>query len=179
MMLIFNLRTAKIVALAALVTLVCSAKLLTAEESDFAGSYFCTAEAIGGVRFNEQANRWESYRFAPNRRYVINLTLFGEVESRFNSELRSAYIISITEHGANDAVAVRCPATNDQLRSIDPFIHFIRFDGSVSCNFTAGEWRMNLSNGRYLYSHTWGYTSGLDSNLSTPAVEIGLCSRIQ
>lgn len=155
------------------------AESVTSEEDDFSGSYFCTAEAVGGVRFNEQINAWESYKFAANGRYIVSVKMHSEVVDDYTDKIRKAYLVSIAQHG-NDttSAAVECATKINRLRLVNPFIHFISEEGEFSCNTIGGEWSMNISNGRFLSSYTWGYVDDANSNDNTPNIEIGSCSKI-
>lgn len=96
----------------------------------------------------------------------------------YTDKIRKAYLVSIAQHG-NDTTfdAVGCATKINRLRLINPFIHFIE-EGEFSCNTFGGEWSMNISNGRFLSTYTWGYVDGVNSNDNTPSIEVGSCSKI-
>lgn len=147
--------------------------------TEFAGTYFCTADAVGGVRYNEVAGDWVGYQFEAGSRYVLNIRNNSEILDEFNSEMRMTYFIEFSEHGTgSDILANSCSTKSNQLRSINPLASFISDSGYFSCNVAGGDLIVDLDTLRFLKSYTWGYVDGVDDNSNNPHIEIGDCSRI-
>lgn len=152
---------------------------LSGNMSDFSGSYFCTADAAGGVSYNDGTKKWEGTIFRVEDRYILTVKLFGEVEQEYQTD-KKTYFVTFSEHG-NEAVGVlegSCYTNNNKLREINPLISYITENGDLSCKLMGGDLDVNLVNGRFLKSYNWGYVDGVDNNSNTPHIEIGKCSRI-
>lgn len=146
--------------------------------TEFAGTYFCTADAVGGVRYNEIAGDWVSTKFEAVSKYILNISNNSEILDEFNGKVRMTYFIEFSEHGSgSDLVSVYCRTKSDQLRSINPLANFISQSG-FTCNAGGGDLIVDFDTLRFLKSYTWGYVDGVDDNSNTPHIEIGTCSRI-
>lgn len=149
------------------------------EEDPFEGSYFCVADAAGGVSFDDALNKWDSTRFKTGERYVVNVARHSKTEN-WLGELRTVYTVQVHNHGSgeSDALLGNCRTNNPTLHSYNPITHFISEAGELSCRRLGGDWMMNLKNGRFMNTYVWGYLDGIDNNSNTPNIEIGTCSRI-
>lgn len=145
----------------------------------FEGSYFCTEDAAGGVRFDDTLNKWDSTLFSANRRYVVNVARHSETTD-WLGELKTVYTVTVSEHGVEESgvLSDTCSTTNPTLRSYNTLTHFISDTGQLSCRRFGGDWKMNLENGRFLSTYVWGYVDGIDNTANTPSIQIGTCSRI-
>jgi hypothetical protein len=147
--------------------------------TEFEGTYFCTADAVGGVRYNEVAGDWVGYEFGAGSRYILNIRNNSEILDEFNGEMRMTYFIEFLEHGAgSNILANSCSTKSNQLRSINPLASFISDSGYFSCNLTGGDLTVDLGTLRFLKSYTWGYVDGVDDNRNTPFIMVGTCSRV-
>ena len=146
------------------------------DEPDFSGSYFCTADAAGGVRFNDATGTWESTQFKTDSRHILKLELWGKEFDEYSQKMRNAYIVSFSEHGANSERG--CLSKTHELKEINVFLSFISENGRLSCETLFGDLKVNLNNGRYLRSFTFGYVEDFDNSGKTPAIIIGKCTRI-
>lgn len=145
----------------------------------FIGSYFCTADAVGGVRFNEGTDKWESYRFSAASKYIINISANMEVKDTYDDKVRQTYFITFSEHGSStDNITTKCFTNSNQLRELNPISHFISDNGFFSCRLWVGELKVSLENGRFLKTYSSGYVDGVNNNDNTPHVEIGTCSKL-
>ncbi len=147
----------------------------------FEGSYFCVANASGGVSFNDTLNKWDSTGFTASGRYVVNVARHSETTDRWG-KLRTVYTVTVSEHGVveSDYLSNICSTTDSTLRSYNLLTHFISDTGQLSCQRFGGDWnwKMNLENGRFMSTYVLGYLDGIDNNDNTPSIEIGTCSRI-
>ncbi len=50
--------------------------------------------------------------------------------------------------------------------------------GVMSCNKILGEFNFNIKTRRYISTYVAGYIDGSNNNDNTPAVEIGVCSKL-
>lgn len=155
-----------------------SAQLTDIDNSGFGGTYFCTSEASGGVRFMENLNSWTGAEFLASQRYVVSVVPHSLVKDEFSGNMRPAYIISVTAHGEETSEADACVSRNVELRKIDRGLNYISVTGEFSCMQFGGEWIMHIENLRFLQSYVWGYVDGRDNNENTPNVEIGTCTKI-
>lgn len=161
------------------VVFVQSSWLYAGEIMKYSGSYFCTADAVGGIMFNENTDKWESYRFRAGGEYIMNIVKHSKVTDTLDSKLKQTYTASISEHGSKSDVLNDIYFTNSgMLRKINPLINFIEDHGFLECRTLTGELRVNLANGRFLRTYTRGYVEGVDRNVDNPHIEIGTCSKI-
>ena len=150
--------------------------------NDFSGSYFCTADAAGGIRYNDSADKWEGAIFNEEDRYILKVKISGEVMKDDLVGVVNTYSISFLKHGAEETSNFVGNCFTKIAKKISELsdngsIH-IRENGSFSCKMIGGDLEVNLSNGRFLRSYVWGYVDGEDNNNNTPYIEIGKCSRI-
>ena len=143
-------------------------------EQDFSGAYFCTAEAAGGVRFNDSTERWQGTRFTADTKRIITIERGGKVLDVVPESL-DYYYVTYKYHGED--IDLGCVDVSDTLSEFPQLIHIN--DGEISCKTYGGWLEVNLRNGRFLQTSTAGYTDGIDNNRNTPAVVIGTCSRIR
>jgi hypothetical protein len=146
---------------------------------EFAGTYFCTADAVGGVRYNEFTGDWVGGEFTAGNIYILNIRNNREIIDEFNGKLRMTYFIEFSEQGAgSDILANSCNTKSNQLRSINPLASFISDSGHFSCDLIGGDLAVDLGTLRFLKSYTWGYVDGVDNNRNTPLIMVGTCSRV-
>lgn len=110
--------------------IICANTVFADDKAEFAGAYFCTADAVGGVRYNEYTDNWAGYVFRASGRYILNIRENSEVLERLSNEMRMTYFIEFLEHGsASDLLSDTCYTTSNQLRSINPLTNFISKSG--------------------------------------------------
>lgn len=152
---------------------------LAIEGKDFSGSYFCTADAAGGVSYNDTSKKWEGTVFRVEDRYILKVEFFREVKRDW-AAFNNAYFVTLSEHGnkATDILESTNYTNDNNLREINPLISYISAAGSFSCQIVLGTLEVNLSTGRFLKTYNWGYVDGADNNDNTPFIQIGKCSLI-
>jgi hypothetical protein len=164
-----------------LIVILCASPVQTAfaqGSGKFHGKWFCTEDAVAGVSYNEAYNKWESTHFRTGKRLLLNVSFLENVKHDLLQKMIGTYKVTLSPHGSDDKDT--CYTQNPQLKNTNPFANFI-FDNSgwISCDLMGGELKVNLTNGRFLKSYTFGYTDGVDNNENTPGIAIGVCTRIE
>ena len=144
-------------------------------ERNFSGSYFCTDDAAGGVRFNDDTGSWQGTRFIADRKRIVNIKLMGKEFDPISQTNRNAYTITWKRHG-DDGFILNCVARGEPKHWIQSS-NFISDRGVVVCDTVVGSLRVNLENGRYVEAKTGTYVYG-DENVVDAAIVVGRCSRI-
>jgi hypothetical protein len=110
--------------------------------------YVCVSEAIGGVSFNTNSQKWESTKFSNNGEKFILSSRNGEW--------------SIKEFG----------------RKHEDKCGKMQENGHLSCRIIFGDFIFNLETKRFLKTYLSGYVFGEDTNENTPAIIIGTCEKV-
>ena len=119
----------------------------------FAESYLCIAEAAGGVRYLSSPKKYESERFATERKII-----FKKEQDNW----------TVREFGNTPESAQQC----------DPAIVGGKIVGVV-CNVFGGDYILNFKALRYRYIHLIGWLPPPDGgSTDTPLIEVGKCSSI-
>ena len=144
----------------------------------FHGKWFCTEDAVGGVSYNEGLDKWESTHFRTGARYVLAISFLQNVKHDLYKRMMATYTVTLSRHGGD--YKDTCYTINPQLKATDPFANFISdSSGLIACDLMGGRLNVNLTNGRFLKSYTFGYTDGVDNNDNTPAISVGVCTKIE
>ncbi|WP_316159791.1 hypothetical protein [Bradyrhizobium sp. SZCCHNRI20481] len=137
-------------------------------------TFYCTSEAVGGLRYDEQLKKWRSANFQADGRFVLKLE-FVSTTSEPIYEGASPSIVHrfrITVRPAGSTIDSRCIADSDDgLVAVWP-------RGHVRCSYSLSELRFNPANNRFLESYLIGYISGEDNNKDTPSIAAGICTKI-
>ena len=142
-------------------------------------TYYCTIEAAGGLRYDEQLRKWRSANFKPDKPFVLKLQfLTSTKESMFEgAELRGVnkFRVTVTEAGSTSDSA--CRNVDDYKSPIS-----VWGDGWLRCNASLTEYSFNPSNNRIMTAYLVGYVDGEDNNNNnnnnTPTVAAGVCTKI-
>jgi hypothetical protein len=138
-------------------------------------SYFCVAEATGGLSFNTLQKKWIGTSFRPTEKFVLRLKF---VDVRVGTtkldkdEYYANFEATLTESGSNSQS--RCT----QLGAVDKTAVSIGKYNNFSCYANVQEYVFNLDNNRYLSVYASGYTDGVENNDNTPGVTGGVCTKI-
>lgn len=138
-------------------------------------SYFCVAEATGGLSFNTAQKKWIGTAFKPTEKFVLRLKFVdlrvGTTKSD-KDEYYANFEATLTESGSN--WQSRCT----QLGAVDKTAVSIGKYDNFTCYANVQEYVFNLTNNRYLSVYAYGYTDGVENNDNTPGVTGGVCTKI-
>jgi hypothetical protein len=136
-------------------------------------SYYCVAEATGGLKYNTGTKRWYGTDFLADEKFVLKLKYLSE---RFDSVLTTTavdYAVTITPSGRD--FAMECAGGfGDRKEPVTVY-------GGVNlrCAFLGAiEYLFNLKTNRYLSVYLYGYTDGRDNNDNNPGINAGVCTKI-
>jgi len=138
-------------------------------------SYFCVAEAAGGLSFSAPQKKWVGTVFKVTEKFVLRLKY---IDAKFGTgkwdkdELYTNFEVALTPAGTNSES--RCL----QLGSGDKKSVSVSQYDSFTCSASIEEYYFNLKTNRYLNVYPFGYVDGTDSNENTPSVTGGVCTKI-
>jgi hypothetical protein len=136
-------------------------------------SYFCLAEAVGGLSYDERTKKWIGSSLRADKKFVLRLKfLNNRVEkSIFNQdETVYDYNVTITEAGSN--FVGPCLGSGQKHVTVRPL-------GWLLCHGAdLHEYRFDLDTNRFLSAYLHGFINGKASNDDTPAVMGGTCTKI-
>lgn len=110
--------------------------------------YLCVSEAAGGVSFDKNSQKWRSTVFRNDNKKIL-------INKKNNQWTMKAF---------DNSFETDCTPPNEY--------------GYMFCNKLFGELKFNTKNRRYISTYLFGYIDGSDNNDNTPAVEIGVCSKL-
>ena len=137
------------------------------------GSYYCAEELVGGFKWEESLQRWDSGRFRPNRKFILQLQLIatrkGPFAGSMNAELED-YTVTITDEGTS--FPRRC--TGDKY-----LVTVMKEQPTIHCSTVSYEFRFSLQANRFISAYLAGYYMGNDDISETPMVAGGKCTKIK
>jgi len=138
-------------------------------------SYFCVAEAAGGLSFNSAQKKWVGTVFRADEKFVLRLK-FVDVQPGTEvwdkEETYTNFDVSITASGSSYQAECRQRGSGKN-KSIS-----ISSYGSFTCSASLQDYYFNLENNRYMNFYAAGYINGADNNENTPSVTGGVCTKI-
>jgi hypothetical protein len=138
-------------------------------------SYFCVAEAAGGLSFNAVQKRWVGSVFKTNEKFVLRLK-FIDVKLGTGKwdkdQLYANFEVGLTPSGTNsESRCIPLGAGDKKTVSINQYNGF-------TCFANIQDYYFNLGTNRYMNVYAIGYTDGMDNNDNTPGVTGGVCTKI-
>ncbi len=110
--------------------------------------YLCVSEAAGGVSFDKNSQKWRGTVFRNDNKKILI------------SKKNDKWIVKEFDN----SFETECEPPNEY--------------GYMFCNKIFGELKFNTKNKRYISTYLSGYIDGKDNNDNTPAIEIGICSKL-
>jgi hypothetical protein len=139
-------------------------------------SYFCVAEAAGGLSYDTPSKKWVGARFKTTEKFILRLKFIDVTPSINSWDQGTTYTnFKITMADAGSSNNSACISTSDSKStiSINPYNFF-------SCNSMGlSQYNFNLTTNRYLKIYDVGYISGNDNNDDTPAITGGICTKFE
>ena len=139
-------------------------------------SYFCVAEASGGLSFNAVQKRWIGTSFRASEKFVLRLKY---VDANFGTakydkdELYTNFEAFVTPSGSNyESKCAPLSRGGNATIAVGSY-------GGFACYANIQEYVFNLNTNRYLNLYSSGYTDGTDNNENTPSVTAGVCTKIK
>ena len=141
-------------------------------------SYFCIAEFVGGLRYNERTRKWEGAAFEPSDKFAKFVMRMKHLRSETRKDVRGkhepAQVFDVTLIVAGSSVAYPCLNWREPSRSIVFGGDAMEFD----CFGAFHGHQFNLEHNRFLSTYLEGYLGGADNNKDTPSVSGGVCKKI-
>ncbi|MCK1459614.1 hypothetical protein IVB34_14755 [Bradyrhizobium sp. 2] len=138
-------------------------------------TYYCTPEAVGGVRYDEQLKKWRSANFRPSGNFVLKLQYVSSRKDRMFSGADESTVhefkVTVTEAGSSKELP--CTNMRDYKLPISVWP-----DGWVLCSASLSEYKFSPANNRYLAAYLVGFVDGTDNNEDTPSIAVGVCTKI-
>jgi hypothetical protein len=157
----------------ACLSLCCSSAVAEIPRKD--ASYFCVAEAAGGLAFNPGLKKWAGTIFKADDKFVLRLKFVNVQQGEDfwdKDETYSNFDAYLTPSGTNSEVRCTQPGSaNKTSVSIGKYSSFRCYAGLQDYHF-------NLENNRYMNLYPVGYVDGANTNENTPSVTGGVCTKI-
>jgi hypothetical protein len=140
-------------------------------------AFYCTPDAAGGVSFNEQQGKWTGTIFRPGKAFVLKLNFVSSDRKKmfpqFSTDLSTvnSFDVAVTEAGSS--VEAPCTNLNGSKLPVE-----VWDDGWLRCNWSLSDFRFKVETNRFLKAYLIGYIDGSDKNSDTPAVTVGVCTKI-
>ena len=138
-------------------------------------AYYCISEAAGGVAYEERLKKWTSTHFRPGKGFVLKLNFLSTNREKMfdwtDISTVNRFIVTVTEAGSS----LESPCRN--LKDYRSPVEFWD-DGWLRCEAGLSEFRFNPVNNRFLKAYLVGYVGGDNDNENTPAITIGVCTKI-
>lgn len=141
-----------------------------------AGTYFCTSKQGGGVAYNESTDRWLGQGFVLEEGFVFKLALVGE--KRLGDDLMPMWQDKYGEYNAELTYAGTDLKDACWARKGEHVL--IGDDGGFTCTTSTSEFRLNLSNLRFVSISAGDYLlkSDPDDLPATAQIMVGTCTKI-
>lgn len=150
-------------------------------------TYYCTAEAAGGLSYNKVEKKWKGVGFNTTNKFVLRLKFLSETSSK--NETNAVYGVVITAQGKD--VGSKCISMSG-----GESVEVQELGQVVFCQVGGEGYRINLKNNRYLHTFPFGYYTvgtpmprgelgamtfvpSTDEDSDTPYVEGGTCTKIE
>jgi hypothetical protein len=166
--------TGTVVCLLLLATIMSSA---SNAQNDKSAAYFCTSEALAGLKYNKLQKKWEGVGFTADHKFVLRLKYLREFVEKNSKEDKtiSVYEVTMTDAGENFAL----PCTERLLDNNKEVL--VGNNHLVFCNSVGVDYKINLDRNRYLGTYAIGYAVGSrqdDEHSDQPQIEGGTCTKI-
>jgi hypothetical protein len=135
-------------------------------------AYYCVSDAAGGLWYNEKTKKWEGASFRAEQKFVLKMNFVrAGVRKEMIEEQVTDYNIMVTASGKDTSLPCTRNYPNETVTVADQYRSF-------SCTTVAHDYVFNLRTNRFLSIYPHGYVGGKDSNVDTPAIEGGTCTKI-
>lgn len=160
-----------------MMTLVLSGLATSALAGDFVtddryyGGYECTETAAGGVAWDKASGKWSGTGLRPDAsKFVVKLLAKKLIDVDFMGENQQAmgYYVMLDEDGDSNI-----SSGNEEKAMVTI--------GSLGGGFYCadGDFKMSLSNMRFMRIYSGGYLDGRDDGRDTPGIKIGECRKFE
>jgi hypothetical protein len=137
------------------------------------GSYYCVAEFVGGVAYDEKLKKWESARFRPHEKFVVHFKYIGPHMCGDQDCYTDEYFVTITPSASDKTEACKNYKGSEK-------IEFTRGVGRGDCETPLKRYTFGLKYNRFLATFEFGgYVIGMDEKTDTPSISGGTCTKIQ
>ena len=139
-------------------------------------SYFCTAVAVGGLRYDKMQEKWIGVPFDATDKFVLRLKFLRERKYSQGGLELTDYIYAVTITPAGTSATSVCKSQTPTME-VAVGSNFAK----VFCEIPIYQYYIiDLRANRYLKTYAYGYYEGegLDDISDTPYVEAGTCTKI-
>ena len=147
--------------------------LLFDSSGRFAGTYVCTVEASGGVKWDGAGNKWAGSATArPDNETVIRIGIVQRIEvADFDGQLRAAmrYRVDLSDE-TTPVQACRPPGYDKDL--------VISAAGMLQCKVGASDFRIHLGDLRFMKASWNGFWFRGDLGKYRPTMAVGDCAKL-
>lgn len=142
-------------------------------------AYYCTAEAAGGLAYNEIIKKWQGVAFPAEHKFILRMKFLRTYIHKKESEIQedeafNLYEVTITGTGKNFPHECERYSGNKEV-AVGKYNTVVRTAVLI-------DYKFNLDRNRYLGTYAVGYAVGLgddDEHSDTPAIEDGTCTKIE
>lgn len=147
--------------------------LLFDSSGRFAGTYVCTVQASGGVKWDGAGEKWAgSVTARPNNEIVIRIGVVQRIDvTDFDGQLRAAMQYSVDLSDETTPVqACRPPGYDKDL--------VISAAGMLQCKVGASDYRIHLGDLRFMKASWDGFWFRGDLGKYRPTMAVGDCAKL-
>lgn len=149
---------------------ICSS--VVAETPRHDGSYYCVAEFSGGVAYDERLKKWDSARFRPTDKFIVQFKYIGPHMCGGVDCLTDEYFVTVARGDKKEVCKSRWQDEPDKVQ-------FTRGVGRGDCEADLRRYIFGLKYNRYLATFEFGgYAIGMDQVTDTPYISGGTCTKI-
>jgi hypothetical protein len=146
-----------------------------AQAHPYDGSYYCVTEFSGGVAYDETLKKWESTRFRPNEKFIVQFKYIGPHPPYAGQSYTDDYFVTITPSGSD-----KMEACKTYYKEASDRIEFTRDVGRGDCQTFLHRYIFGLKYKRFLRTfESGGYVNGMDEETDTPSISGGTCTKIK
>jgi len=142
-----------------------------ASAANWSGSYYCSAKAEGGLKFNKITKTWESVRFKATDNFILNMRFVSTkpMQDVPNMTL-DVYKVSLRSEGSQTELNCFAGGSGVDVE--------VTTRGVFSCEQLFFTYKFDMTAARYLQAYFAGYIDGDNDNNDTPFMAGGVCTKI-
>jgi hypothetical protein len=136
-------------------------------------TYYCAPQITSGVAYDERGKRWIASTFKPTEKFVLKLQFLNEKRQAESGPGWAYYEYNVWVTREGESTPTSCKTINSAKPEI------VRGTEVLRCDAVLFELTFNMNTNRFLTAYLYGYVNGKDNNDDTPAVSVGICTKIK
>ena len=135
-------------------------------------SYFCSADAAAGLKYDASAGKWAGAPLRPDAKFILKL-VFNRTYTRkftYTEEQVDEYLANVTPYNSSNAVPCLTVSETDAVNSI------AMVNGAFRCSTMTQQYEFNTRKNRYFNTYNFGYINGANDDM--PTITGGTCVKI-